>query len=103
TLLSDGAGLLGAMVVCALYLGITPDQFVNALEVGIGSRHVFIGLVKAPFMALVIGLVAAVEGSKVGGSAESLGQRTTASVVKGIFLVILMDGLFAIFFAALGY
>ncbi|MEM9678040.1 MAG: ABC transporter permease [Pseudomonadota bacterium] len=103
TLLSDGAGLLGAMVVCALYLGITPDQFINALEVGIGSRHVFIGLVKAPFMALVIGLVAAVEGSKVGGSAESLGQRTTASVVKGIFLVILMDGLFAIFFAALGY
>ncbi|MEM1040492.1 MAG: ABC transporter permease [Pseudomonadota bacterium] len=103
TLLSDGAGLLGAMVVCALYLGITPDQFINALEVGIGTRHVFIGLVKAPFMALVIGLVAAVEGSKVGGSAESLGQRTTASVVKGIFLVILMDGLFAIFFAALGY
>jgi len=103
TLLADGAGLLGAMVVCAVYVGITPDQFVTALETGIGTQHVTIGLIKAPFMALVIGLVAAVEGGKVGGSAESLGQRTTSSVVRSIFLVILLDGMFAMFFAALGY
>lgn len=102
TLLSDAAGLLGAIVVCMLYLGISPEQFVAALESGIGTRHVFIGLIKAPFMALVIGLVAAVEGSKVEGSAQSLGQHTTSSVVRAIFLVILLDGLFAMFFAAIG-
>lgn len=61
------------------------------------------GLIKAPFMAVVIGIVAAVEGMKVGGSAESLGQHVTASVVKSIFVVILMDGLFAVFYAAINF
>jgi phospholipid/cholesterol/gamma-HCH transport system permease protein len=53
-------------------------------------------------MALVIGIVACVEGLAVQGSAESLGQHTTSSVVKGIFLVIVLDGIFAILFATAG-
>ena len=53
-------------------------------------------------MALVIGVVACVEGLAVEGSAESLGLQTTASVVESIFLVIVLDGLFAIFFASIG-
>jgi len=59
-------------------------------------------MIKAPFMALVIGLVACVEGLRVEGSAESLGEKTTESVVKSIFLVIVLDGVFAMFFAAIG-
>jgi phospholipid/cholesterol/gamma-HCH transport system permease protein len=59
-------------------------------------------MIKAPFMALVIGLVACIEGFKVKGSAESLGARTTDSVVKSIFLVIVLDGAFAIFSASIG-
>jgi phospholipid/cholesterol/gamma-HCH transport system permease protein len=59
-------------------------------------------MIKAPFMALVVGVVACVQGMKVKGSAESLGLQTTASVVESIFVVIVMDGLFAIFFAAIG-
>jgi phospholipid/cholesterol/gamma-HCH transport system permease protein len=59
-------------------------------------------MIKAPFMALVIGIVASVEGLQVKGSAESLGLQTTASVVKSIFLVIVLDGIFAMFFAAIG-
>jgi phospholipid/cholesterol/gamma-HCH transport system permease protein len=47
-------------------------------------------------------VVACVEGMKVKGSAESLGLQTTASVVKSIFLVIVLDGLFAMFFASIG-
>jgi len=61
-----------------------------------------VGLIKSPFMALVIGIVACAEGLKVKGSAESLGAQTTASVVKSIFSVIVMDGVFAIFFSAIG-
>jgi phospholipid/cholesterol/gamma-HCH transport system permease protein len=59
-------------------------------------------MIKAPFMALVIGLVACSEGLRVKGSAESLGLRTTNSVVKSIFLVIVLDGIFAMFFASIG-
>ena len=61
-----------------------------------------VGLIKAPFMALVIGVVACVEGLQVQGSAESLGEQTTNSVVKSIFLVIVLDGIFAMFFASIG-
>jgi phospholipid/cholesterol/gamma-HCH transport system permease protein len=57
---------------------------------------------KAPFMGLVIGIVASVEGLRVKGSAESLGMQTTVSVVKAIFLVIVLDGLFVMFFASMG-
>ena len=60
-------------------------------------------MLKAPFMALIIGVVSSVEGMKVGGSAESLGPHVTASVVKSIFVVILVDGLFAIFYAAIDF
>jgi phospholipid/cholesterol/gamma-HCH transport system permease protein len=54
-------------------------------------------------MAMIIGTMAAIEGMKVEGSAESLGRRTTAAVVKAIFFVIVVDGLFAIFYAAIDY
>ena len=66
-------------------------------------RTIFAGLIKAPFMALIIGIIGSVEGLKVGGSAESLGQHVTASVVKSIFVVIILDGLFAMFYAAIDF
>ena len=59
-----------------------------------------IGITKAPFMALMIAIVASVEGFAVRGSAESLGNSVTNSVVKSIFMVIVLDGVFAMFFAA---
>jgi phospholipid/cholesterol/gamma-HCH transport system permease protein len=64
--------------------------------------HFIVGMVKAPFMAFVIGTIACVQGLAVEGSAESLGQHTTASVVQSIFFVIVLDGIFAIFFASIG-
>ena len=54
-------------------------------------------------MALVIGVIASIEGMAVEGSAESLGRHVTASVVKAIFMVIVLDGFFAVFFAAIKY
>jgi phospholipid/cholesterol/gamma-HCH transport system permease protein len=54
-------------------------------------------------MALIIGIIGSVEGMKVGGSAESLGLRVTSSVVKSIFVVIIVDGMFAMFYAAIDF
>jgi phospholipid/cholesterol/gamma-HCH transport system permease protein len=69
----------------------------------IDLNTIWAGLIKAPFMAMIIGIIASVEGMKVGGSAESLGERVTASVVKSIFVVIVVDGMFAIFYAAINF
>lgn len=96
------AALYGGGLVAWLYGGVQPEAFLLRLRDAISIDHFIVGIVKAPVRAAVIGIVACVEGLAVQGSAESLGQHTTASVVKGIFFVIVMDGVFAIFFASIG-
>jgi phospholipid/cholesterol/gamma-HCH transport system permease protein len=96
------AALYGGGLVAWLYGGMSPEIFVARLKEAISLTHFKVGITKAPFMALAIGVIAAVEGLKVKGSAESLGLQTTTSVVKSIFVVIVLDGLFAVFFAAIG-
>jgi phospholipid/cholesterol/gamma-HCH transport system permease protein len=96
------AALYGSGLVCWLYGGMSPEIYMERLRAAIWPPSFAVGLIKAPFMALMIGLVACVEGFAVDGSAASLGMKTTASVVKSIFLVIVLDGVFAMFFAAIG-
>jgi phospholipid/cholesterol/gamma-HCH transport system permease protein len=96
------AALYGAGLVCWLYGEMSPTVYLERLRGAIWPPSFAVGMIKAPFMALVIGLVACVEGFAVDGSAASLGMKTTASVVKSIFLVIVFDGFFAMFFATIG-
>jgi phospholipid/cholesterol/gamma-HCH transport system permease protein len=103
TVVSDLSALIGAAMVASSYSGISPAAFINRLRDAIDLTTYFAGLIKAPFMAIIIGIVASVEGMKVGGSAESLGRHVTVSVVKSIFVVIVVDGLFAMFYAAIDF
>jgi phospholipid/cholesterol/gamma-HCH transport system permease protein len=102
TFLGSMSALYGGEIVAWLYGGMSPDIFEARLREAVSTTHFKVGMIKAPFMALVIGIVACREGLSVAGSAESLGLRTTTSVVTSIFLVIVLDGLFAIFFASIG-
>jgi phospholipid/cholesterol/gamma-HCH transport system permease protein len=102
TFLGSMAALYGGGLVSWLYGGIQPEVFLARLREAVTSTTFEVGMIKAPFMALVIGIVACVEGLQVQGSAESLGEKTTNSVVKSIFLVIVLDGVFAMFFASIG-
>ena len=102
TFIGSMAALYGGGLVAWLYGGMSLDIYMSRLEEAISVTHFEVGMWKAPFMGLVIGVVACAEGLLVKGSAESLGLQTTASVVKSIFLVIVLDGLFAIFFASIG-
>ncbi len=103
TFVADMAALLGGLFVAYVYGGISPELFLDRLQDAIGLNTFLVGLMKAPFMALIIGLIACIEGFAVKGSAESLGRQVTASVVKAIFMVIVVDGLFAMFFVAIHY
>jgi phospholipid/cholesterol/gamma-HCH transport system permease protein len=96
------AALYGGGLVAQFYGGMGPAIFIARLHDAVSVTSFEVGIIKAPFMALVIGIVACSEGLRVKGSAESLGKQTTTSVVKSIFLVIVLDGLFAVFFASLG-
>jgi phospholipid/cholesterol/gamma-HCH transport system permease protein len=102
TFIGSLAALYGGGLVAWFYGGMGPTIFIARLHEAVSVTHFEVGMIKAPFIALVIGIVACSEGLRVKGSAESLGKRTTTSVVKSIFLVIVLDGAFAIFFASIG-
>ncbi len=102
TFIGSMAALYGGGLVAQFYGGMGPAIFIARLHEAVSVTSFEVGMIKAPFMALVIGIVACSEGLRVKGSAESLGKQTTTSVVKSIFLVIVLDGLFAVFFASVG-
>lgn len=103
TFISDMAALMGGALVCYIYADMSFQTFILQLRDAVALNTLLVGIFKAPFMALIIGIVAATEGLAVQGSTDSLGRKTTSSVVKAIFMVIVVDGIFAVFFAAIAY
>ncbi|HCI5690534.1 TPA: ABC transporter permease [Klebsiella variicola subsp. variicola] len=96
-------GILGGIVVCALTLDISPTMFLTIMQNNVGFEHFWVGMIKAPVFAFLIAIIGCLEGFKVSGSAESVGEHTTASVVHSIFVVILLDAVAALFFMEMGW
>jgi len=92
------AGLLGGLTVGAYGLDIPPQQYLARMQETMELRHFLVGMAKAPVFALVIGLIGCLEGLRVEGTAQSVGERTTSSVVQAISLVIIIDAFAAIWF-----
>lgn len=99
---ADIIGLLGGAFMCLVTLGISPTAFLTQLSSAVDVTTFWVGVSKAPVFAFLIAMVGCFEGLQVSGSAESVGRRTTMSVVEGIFLVLVMDGIFSIIFSYLG-
>ncbi len=102
TFLGDMMALLGGGLVALVYLDLDMVTYVERLHDAVTVDHFFVGMIKTPFAALIIALVGCREGLEVRGSAESLGLHVTSAVVKAIFLVIIVDAVFAMFLAAIG-
>ena len=96
-------GLLGGLTVGAYGLEIPPQQYLARMQDTIELRHFWVGLSKAPIFALVISLIGCLEGLQVQGTAQSVGERTTSSVVQAISLVIVLDAFAAIWFMQVGW
>jgi phospholipid/cholesterol/gamma-HCH transport system permease protein len=101
-LVANFMGLLGGGLMAWVELGISPAMFTTRLVDSTDVNHVYVGMIKAPVFALIIGVVGCHAGMQVKSNAESLGQMTSASVVAAIFAVIVADALFSIFFAQIG-
>ena len=102
TFIADLMGLLGGGLMAWVTLDISPAVFIERLNQSVSLWSFFVGLIKAPVFAFIIAMIGCFEGLKVVGSAESVGQRTTRAVVEAIFLVIVFDAIFSIFFAFVG-
>ncbi|MEZ5892783.1 MAG: ABC transporter permease [Parvularculaceae bacterium] len=96
-------GVFGGGLVAATAMEISPALFASRFQETIVTNHFWAGLIKAPFFAFVIAVIGCFQGMQVEGSAESLGQRTTLSVVQALFLVILIDAFFAMFYLEIDF
>lgn len=97
------SGIAGGLVVCTLALDISPTMFFTILQRDIPIENFLVGLAKAPVFAFVIAVIGCLEGFKASGSAQSVGEHTTSSVVQSIFMVILLDAIAAMFFMEMGW
>ena len=95
------SGILGGLIVMWTTLDISPAMYIQRIYNTVPSQHFWTGIIKAPVFALVVGLVGCRQGLLVSGDVQTLGQRTTTSVVQAIFLVIVIDALFALLYLEL--
>jgi phospholipid/cholesterol/gamma-HCH transport system permease protein len=100
--LADIMGILGGMFAARMELGITPVEFINRIEEIFNVDHLYVGLIKGPFFALIIASIGSMRGMAVEHSTDSIGINTKASVVSSIFMVIICDAIFSIIFLELG-
>jgi phospholipid/cholesterol/gamma-HCH transport system permease protein len=97
------AGIAGGGVVCMAVLKMSPSMFLSMFQSDISLGQFLVGIVKAPLFAFMIGVIGCMEGFKVSGSAQSVGEHTTSAVVQSIFVVILLDALAALFYMEMGW
>jgi phospholipid/cholesterol/gamma-HCH transport system permease protein len=95
--------IIGGAVLAQLALGIPFLTFMSRIKEVVPELDLWVGLVKGPVFGLIIGLAGCYQGMKVEGNSEEVGRRTTKAVVQGIFMVIVLDAFFAIFFSKIGW
>jgi phospholipid/cholesterol/gamma-HCH transport system permease protein len=101
TFLAVLAGLGGGMLVSVLQLDISPQLFLSRLQENVGLQYFWAGLVKAPVFAALIAVIGCRKGLEVGSDVISLGRNTTSAVVQSIFMVIVVNAVFAMIYLEL--
>ncbi len=102
TVFADIMGVLGGMVMASMQLDIAFATYIDRLGVAVSVDSYLVGLGKAPVFAAIIGTIGCYQGFQVVGSAESVGRRTTISVVQSILAVIVVDAAFSVAFSRMG-
>ena len=95
--------LLGGGIYVWVDLGIPPLTYVQRLQEVVPLSDLWVGLIKAPVFGFIIALAGCFQGMLVQGNSEEVGSRTTAAVVQSIFMVIVIDAVFAVFFSQVGW
>ncbi|WP_375288060.1 ABC transporter permease [Sphingomonas sp.] len=95
--------IIGGGLLCWWQLEIPPVTYVARLREVVPITDLYVGLIKAPVFGAIIAIAGCFQGMQVEGDAEQVGTRTTSAVVQAIFLVIVIDAFFAIFFERIGW
>src|SRR6056297_1785380 len=97
------AGLTGGLIVSVLALDINLTLYLDRVEQTVTLKHYLVGVLKAPIFAVVIALIGCLEGLRVAGTAQSVGEHTTTAVVRSLTMVIVIDALAAVYFMEIGW
>jgi phospholipid/cholesterol/gamma-HCH transport system permease protein len=97
------SGIFGGVLVCWAEIGVSPSMFFARVSEVVPAQHFWVGIAKAPIFALVLSVIACKQGLSVGGDVGSLGSRVTTSVVHAIFMLILLDAMFALWYLEMGW
>ncbi|WP_404335651.1 ABC transporter permease [Sphingomonas sp. MMS12-HWE2-04] len=95
--------IMGGCLLCWISLGIPPVTFIQRIREVVPLTDLWVGLVKAPVFGAIIAVSGCFQGMQVESDAEQVGNRTTTAVVQAIFLVIVLDAFFAVFFSEVGW
>jgi phospholipid/cholesterol/gamma-HCH transport system permease protein len=95
--------IIGGGLLCWVSLGIPPVTFIQRIREVVPLNDLWVGLIKAPVFGAIIAIAGCFQGMQVEGDAEQVGHRTTTAVVQAIFLVIVLDAFFAVFFSNIGW
>ena len=95
--------IIGGGIFCWISLDIPPVTFIQRVREVVPITDLWVGLIKAPVFGLIIAMSGCYQGMQVEGNAEAVGLRTTSAVVQSIFLVIVLDAVFAVFYSAIGW
>jgi phospholipid/cholesterol/gamma-HCH transport system permease protein len=102
TWIGNAMGVAGGLTATMVITNMTARAYLQATLDHITVADLLVGLVKSPFLALAIGLIACGQGLLTQGGAAAVGSRTTSAVVQSIFSVVVISTLFTFFFALLG-
>ena len=102
TWIGDLLALIGGLAATTAITNMTVSAYVDATANHITAADFLAGVVKSPFLALAIGLIACGQGLATRGGAAAVGSRTTAAVVQSIFSVIVISAVFTFFIALIG-
>lgn len=97
------SGIAGGALVCYWVLNISPTMFFTLFQEDLTITNFYVGMAKAPIFAFLIAVIGCLQGFKVSGSAQSVGEHTTAAVVHSIFIVIVLDAIAALYYMEMGW
>lgn len=98
TFLAAVASMFGGMLAIWSSMGAGPSTFLQRLQDYVPFYNFFVGIVRPPFFAATIAIVGCWQGMQVKDDVLSLGRQVTTAVVQAIFLVFMLDALFAVLF-----
>jgi phospholipid/cholesterol/gamma-HCH transport system permease protein len=95
--------IIGGAFIGDLTLDIPFLTFLNRIQEVVPTYDLWVMLIKAPVFGLIVALAGCYQGMQVEGDSEQVGLRTTMAVVEAIFMVIVLDAFFAVFFDKIGW